>query len=395
MEGQGSARQLAVLWFAGLALRATLLALPPLLPAVSRSLHLGPASLATLANLPVVLLAVAAAGGGALSGAIGPYRAVLAGMVVVAAGGAARGLSGSAASLFATTAVMGVGIAVTQVGLPSLAAEWFPRRIGLATATYGNGMLVAEAAAAGGTLAVVLPLASSWQWALALWSLPVALGVMLALAWGGRRPAATRQRPGGLWPDWRDGRTWMLGLIQAAGSCTYFAINALLPAFLAATGRRGEVGLALGLMNAAQLPASALFLVSPERFLRPWTLGSFAAACAGALVAVPLLGGSMLVVAIVIAGFSSAVVLLASLALAPSLGGTAEASRLSAGMFSLAYSLSFVTPVAGGLVWQESGIARLCLLPAVLVAVVGTGVTARYLPGHLRGRVPGGGGPFS
>jgi len=37
---------------------------------------------------------------------------------------------------------MGAGVAVTQPALPALVGRWLPRRIGLGTGIYTNGLLV-------------------------------------------------------------------------------------------------------------------------------------------------------------------------------------------------------------------------------------------------------------
>ncbi len=384
MNAQGNRRRLVALWFVGASLRTTLLALPPLLPVIGKSYRLAPASLAALANLPVVLLALSAVAAGAVSAAMGAQRAVLVGLVLVAAGGAARGFAGSAPSLFVLTAAMGLGIAVAQTGLPTLAAEWFPQKVGLATAVYGNGIMVAEAAAAGLTLPLFSLFGGSFRLIFAFWSLPVLLGIFLT--GGGRRaalsPGRVPKRPRR--PVWRDGRTWALGMTQAVGSATYFAANALLPGYLSATGHKADLLTALTVLNTAQLPASVMFLAASERMMRPGAVVGFGTACVAALGVTPYASGPLLILATGIAGFSSAIVLLGSLALAPVLGGADEAAQLSGGMFALAYSLSFLAPVAGGLLWQASGIPSLSFLPPVAVGVLGVSVMAGVLGRQIR-----------
>ncbi len=77
--------------------------------------------------------------------------------------------------LFAMTFFMGAGVAICQPAAPTLVGEWFPARIGFATAVYVNGILVGEAIPAD-LVPVILPhIGNSWEVNLALWSIPVHL----------------------------------------------------------------------------------------------------------------------------------------------------------------------------------------------------------------------------
>src|SRR6185437_1730382 len=167
-------RTLAVLWACGICLRLTVLAIPPVIPLLHESLALTQAQVGALTSLPVLLLSFAAIPGAFLIARFGAARVMVGGIVLAGAASALRGASFDAATLFATTFVMGVGIAVMQPAFPSIVREWFPERVGLATAVYSNGLLVGEAISASLTIPLVLPMVGgSWRWSLAAWSVPV------------------------------------------------------------------------------------------------------------------------------------------------------------------------------------------------------------------------------
>jgi MFS transporter, CP family, cyanate transporter len=69
------------------------------------------------------------------------------------------------------------------------------------------------------------------------------------------------------WPEWRDRRTWQLGLMQGGTGGLYFASNAFIPDYFHAIGRPALVGPCLAALNLGQLPASALLLLSARRLL--------------------------------------------------------------------------------------------------------------------------------
>jgi len=160
----------AALWLIGVSLRVTLLAVPPVIPLIHQDLRLSETAIGALTSLPVLLLAFAAVPGSLLVARTGLRRTVLLGLVIVAVFGAARGTAASAAVLFASTLLMGVGIAVLQPVIPALVKAWFPSRVGIATALYANGLLIGEILGASLTLPLV---GRSWGRGLAVWSVVV------------------------------------------------------------------------------------------------------------------------------------------------------------------------------------------------------------------------------
>ena len=80
----------------------TLLAVPPLVPLIHRSLPLNESAIGALSSLPILLLATTTLLGSLLVSRLGARRAVLIGLALIAAGGAFRGLGPSLGVLFAS-----------------------------------------------------------------------------------------------------------------------------------------------------------------------------------------------------------------------------------------------------------------------------------------------------
>ncbi|HZD65025.1 MAG TPA: hypothetical protein VE152_02880, partial [Acidimicrobiales bacterium] len=64
-------------------------------------------------------------------------------------------------------------------------------------------------------------------------------------------------------------------------------------------------------------------------------------------------------------------------ALPPIWGAQEDVAQLSAGMFSVGYSLAFVLPVLGGLAADATGSAHLVMAPAVVGALLSLGAATR------------------
>jgi MFS transporter, CP family, cyanate transporter len=357
-----------LLWLAGIDLRLTLLAVPPVLPLIHRDLALDETSVATLTGLPVLLLGLIAIPGSLLIARIGARRALIAGLLLIAVSSALRGVGPSTPTLFAMTFLMGAGVSLIQPAMPALVSRWFAATAGLATAVYANGLLIGETLSAALTIPLVLPLVGgSWPWSLVVWAVPV---LVTALLIAGLTPHVEREagRPRARWwPDWRDVQTWELGLMQGGCGTIYFGSNAFIPDFLHATGQADLVGPCLSALNAGQVPASLIILAFASRL----------AGRKAPLIAVGLLtfvGLALLFTAVswlmvlgaAILGFAAGFVLILTLALPPLLAAADDVHRLSAGMFTIGYSASFVLPLLGGAAWDATGIAATAFLPVAL-----------------------------
>src|ERR1700674_2334364 len=222
-----------LLWLLGVALRLTVLAVPPVIPVIQADLRLSGTEVGLLAGLPVILFAVAALPGSILIARFGALRTLLFGLLLAAAGGGLRGLAATAAALYVATIAMAAGIAVMQPAMAAIVREWLPLRIGFGTALYTFGLIVGEILPVALTIPVVLPLVpKSWRLGLAAWSLPVVAIAMLTAVLAPRsrqRGSSTLGVAGKWWPDWRDPSVWRLGLIFGSVYSVYFGTNSFLP----------------------------------------------------------------------------------------------------------------------------------------------------------------------
>ena len=341
-----------------------------------------------LTSLPVLMLALGAVAGSAAVARLGSRRALALGLVIVGLASGLRG-AGGVASLFAASAALGIGIATLQPTMPSVAQAWFPSAVGFATSVYGNGIVVGEAAAASLTLPFVLPVAASWQGALAAWGLP-AFGAVALLAFRfTKTPAtvqATQEQPKKWWPDWSHGITWRVGLLQGGGSVLYFGTNAFVATELHAVGQPGLVAACLAALNTSQLGASFIVAALSRRAARPHGLlaacGVIALAGLVGLVAAPAQLG---VAGCALVGVSSAVCFVVAISLPPLLSGPGDAHRMAAATLTIGYIAAFVFPLAGGYAWDLTGHPAVAFAPAaggailLGVALVWPGRSARKL----------------
>jgi CP family cyanate transporter-like MFS transporter len=368
---RSGALRLQLLWLLGAQLRLTVLAVPPVLPLIHRDLALSEKAVGALSALPVLLLGLAAVPGSLAVARLGARRACLVGLAIVAIAGAARGIGPSAPMLYGMTFVMGAGIALMQPTLPSLVGEWFPSRVGLATAVYANGLLISEGLPPMVTIPLLLPLVGgSWEWSFAVWSIPVAVTLLLLATTTPHQARDRLVKTMRWWPDWHDRRLWQVGFLLGGTGGLYFSANAFIPDYLHATGRPELVGPCLSALNIAQLPASAIVLMFARRLTgsRAPLVASTALAALG--ITLFLARPDLAFIATSMLGFCCGIQLVLSLALPPLLAPPHEVHRMSAGMFAIGYLTSFAIPPIGGAIWDATGVPAMAFSAAAASIVL-------------------------
>jgi CP family cyanate transporter-like MFS transporter len=368
--------RLALMWLAGIDLRLTILAVPPVLPMIHRDLHLSETMVAVVNNLPVLTLAGSSIFGSLLVTKLGTRKALVAGLIVIAVASGLRGMGPSLWFLLLTTFVMGLGVAALQPVFPSISRDWFPGRVALATSVWTNGLLVGESLAAALTLPFVLPLVGmSWEWSFVVWAAIVAATALIVALFAPREGHRTQQTQTAHWfPDFRDERVWQAGTLQAAASLTYFGANTFIPDYLHATSQPQFLAPALAALNIGQLPASLAFGVIPLRAIaRAEVSIVMALLLAGAVVLFLVGGGWLAVAAAAFIGFWAAYTLVLSFAIPALVAAPGEVSRMSAGVFTIGYSGAFLASLLSGAIWDLTHLSATAFLPvgaAVIIMIV-------------------------
>ena len=264
---------LAVVVITGLNLRPFLTAIGPLTNDISAATGLDLRGMAWLTLLPMLLMGLGAWFGPALQQRLGARRVLLGSLAVLALGSALRTWAPGGATLIATAALCGLGVAFVQAVFPGVIKRQFPGHVAPVMGLYSAALM------GGGALGAQLtPLAAqggAWRGALAWWALPVLAALLLAWRALPRTapthsnhsgPSATRwllQRP----------RTWLLMLSFGLVNGGYASVVAWLAPFYQSHGwSAAQSGSLVALLSLAQAGMALLLplLVARQRDRRPW-----------------------------------------------------------------------------------------------------------------------------
>ena len=361
----------SLLWLAGLSLRLSILAVPPVIAVIQADLRLSGTEVGLLSGLPMILFAIAALPGSLFIARLGALPTLVAGLLIAGVASGLRGAVLDVFALYAATIVMSAGIAIAQPALPPLVRQWLPQHMGLGTALYTNGLLVGETLPVMLTVPLVLPLVdASWRWALAIWGLPLVLIAVLtvALAPAPKQPEMAAPIAGRTWwPDWRNPLTWQIGILLGSVNSVYFASNTFLPGYLTEAGRPDLISAALTALNFGQLPASFILLATAHRFVRrAWPFVACGVLFLLCLAGMVLTASLWTVAWAGVLGFVGAVVFTLALTLPPLLSVPADIGRMSAAVFATSYAQALLVSVLSGAAWDLGGTPRFAFLPMAI-----------------------------
>ncbi|HTH96618.1 MAG TPA: MFS transporter [Stellaceae bacterium] len=218
-------------------LRAPITGIAPVLDMIRSSCGLDTTEAGALTTLPLLAFALASPFTVLIAREYGLERSLF-GALLLIAGGIVLRSQGPVWSLFAGTGIIGIGITVGNVLLPSLLKRDFPDRIATLTGIYA---LVAGSVAALAS-AVAVPIASlpgaGWPWALgAFLVFPLAaLALWIPQLAGHTAPADGTATPPHGGRIWHSALAWQVTLFLGLNSFVYYVVVAWLPAMLEAAG---------------------------------------------------------------------------------------------------------------------------------------------------------------
>lgn len=234
-------------------LRAPVTAVGPIIETLRGVLDLSATTAGLVTALPLVAFGVIAPFAGLLGRRFGLERCLVVSLAIVVLGILLRSY-GSVAALFAGTALLGVGIAIGNVLMPSVIKRDFPSRV--PSITGRCGMAIGLSAAAASSLAV--PLMSGLGWQVALGSTAV-FPLLAVIVWArlssrpvpAPAPAAANSRAVS---PWMSPLAWQVTAFMTINSVLFYAVITWLPSILTSYGMsKAQAGSIHGFLQLASL----------------------------------------------------------------------------------------------------------------------------------------------
>lgn len=361
-------------------LRATFTGIAPVLEQIINHFGLSASQAGFLTTLPLIAFAVASPMAATLAKKQGLERTLFVALLFILAGVAARVINTSA-MLFVGTAIIGVGIAIANVLLPSLIKRDFPAKVALMTSAYVLTMGVVS----GGFSTLVFPLSQlnglGWQLALGSSALITLASIIVWMSQLSKhtKPASIAQHTDTSKSVWRYLLAWQITLLLGLNSFLNYIIITWLPSILTETGHSAtQAGAYHGAFQiATALPG--LILIPLLAKLKDQSALSFILAMLSALSALGLLYmPSFAFVWTLMLGFCSGACFILGLSfISLRTDDSQQAASLSGMSQSVGYLLAAIGPMLAGALHTTTGSWSaplwLCAIAGVLCALCGLG----------------------
>ncbi|MFD9950629.1 MFS transporter [Nonomuraea sp. NPDC059023] len=351
-------------------LRASLTGVGPLLDRVQADLGLAPAVAGLLNTLPLLAFVVLSPMVPRLAARWGAEQLLGYALVVLTLGIALRWVPATA-GLFTGTVLIGAGIAVGNVLLPSLIKRDFPTKIGLLTSAYATVMGGVAAVASGVAVPISDIAPGGWYTALGCW---VVFALVAVLLWLPQMRAPRRAAQGTRHQrlPWGSGLAWAVTAFMGLQSLGFYVVVTWFPQVFQDSGMSAAAAGWLLFLFQAVAVGTSLAVPGALRWARDQR--ALATICSAIMLAgylgLVVMPGLALLWSIVLGLGGGACLVLALAFMSMRAQDATGAGALSAMAQSIGYLLAAVGPVVFGLLHTMSAGWR---VPLMLMCVAAAG----------------------
>lgn len=365
-------------------MRSPITATGPVVEMIRSDTGIGHTMVGLLTSLPLLAFAAVSPFAPRLAKRLGLESALLLAVMIVTIGVALR-LFPSVLSLYAGTAILGCGIALSNVLLPSLIKRDFPLRVGIVTGLYSVSMNIFGAIASGVSVPVAGATSMGWRASLGMWALLSILALLLWLP----QIAAGRQRM--LFIATQNEGTpvrlrtsslaWFITLFMGLQSLIFYTTITWLPEILAEQGfSPTSAGWMLSLMQMVSVPATFIvpILAGRTRDQRVLT----AITCSSLIVGYALLLSgiaSLVTIGVTLAGIGAGASFgMVTMFFVLRTKDARQAASLSGMAQSFGYMLAAVGPLLFGMLhdWTKGWTLPLLIQVILAIALLIAGIQA-------------------
>lgn len=247
-------------------LRAPITSVGPLVGTITNSLNLTGAQAGLITTLPLIAFAIISPIAPKLARKFGTETTILSALILIILGLSIRYLP-SISTLFLGTAILGCGIAIGNVLIPSIVKQEFQNQSGLVTSIYSVSMNLTGAIASGVSIPLIEKLGWTWNQAFSLW---IILAALALLAW---LPQLKNKKAT---PEvnvvdtnnsiWHSSLAWSVSLFMGIQSFIFYVLVAWLPEMLINQGiPSSKSGGMLSLLQLTLLPTTFIIPIIAEK----------------------------------------------------------------------------------------------------------------------------------
>lgn len=240
----------------GANLRAPITSIGPLLGSIKDTTGMSNTLAGMITTVPLLAFAILSPFASKMARKYGMEIVIFISLLFIAAGTILRTLFGTG-SLFTGTLLIGLGIAVCNVLLPSLVKQEFPDKVGTMTGAYTLSMNIFGALASGISIPLAVNMGMGWKGALTCW---IILTILALASWMPRmrsmRSSVTVSKAYDSQVNmWKSPLAWQITVVMGLQSFIFYNIVSWLPEILMTRGMVADTaGWMLSLTQFSMMP---------------------------------------------------------------------------------------------------------------------------------------------
>ncbi|MGG1242003.1 hypothetical protein BSBH6_02691 [Bacillus subtilis] len=362
-------------------LRPAITSVGPVISSIRADLHMSNGTAGFLTALPLLSFAVLSPLAPKLGQRLGNERTLWLGLLMLLIGILLRS-AGVTWALFAGTALIGIGIAIGNVLLPSLIKHKYPEKSGIMISLYTTSMCIFAALASGVSVPLAAQMGGGWKQAFLLWGVMALLALLIWIPQLRHRDTANKAVKLQTSSIWFSKMAWHVTIFMGLQSFLFYSSIAWFPEILRSHGMdTSTAGWMVSLMQFASLPFTFLTPVLADRMKHQRGIAAGLTAVYLIGLCGLLAGGSHILLAIwmIIIGIGQG----SSISLALTLIGlrsenAQQAAALSGMSQSFGYLLAAIGPIFVGYLFDQthSWTMPIVLLIAALILMGAAGLGA-------------------
>ncbi|MDO8227435.1 CynX/NimT family MFS transporter [Bacillus cabrialesii] len=362
-------------------LRPAITSVGPVISSIRADLHMSNGTAGFLTALPLLSFAVLSPLAPKFGQRLGNERTLWLGLLLLLIGILLRS-AGVTWTLFAGTALIGIGIAIGNVLLPSLIKHKYPEKSGIMISLYTTSMCIFAALASGVSVPLAAQMGGGWKQAFLLWGVMALLALLIWIPQLRHRDTANKAVKLQTSSIWFSKMAWHVTIFMGLQSFLFYSSIAWFPEILRSHGMdTSTAGWMVSLMQFASLPFTFLTPVLADRMKHQRGIAAGLTAVYLIGLCGLLAGGSHILLAIwmIIIGIGQG----SSISLALTLIGlrsenAQQAAALSGMSQSFGYLLAAIGPIFVGYLFDQthSWTMPIVLLIAALILMGASGLGA-------------------
>ncbi|WP_408008211.1 CynX/NimT family MFS transporter [Pseudalkalibacillus sp. A8] len=365
--------------FVSFNLRPAITSVGPLIPFIRDDIPISNGTAGLLTSLPLIAFAIVSPLVPKIARYFTNERALIIGLLLIIVGIFIRSIT-ALFLLLVGTLIIGIGIAICNVLLPSVIKDKFPLKIALMTSLYSTAMGIFAASASGLSIPFASTMNLGWQFSLIIWTMPAIIAILIWLYIGKEIPSQevepTIPKSERLIKNriWCSPLAWQVSIFLGLQSTLFYVSISWLPEILHDYGvSLVTAGWMLSFAQFIGLPASLLVPIIAGKFKSQSVVAVFMGIFAICGYSGLLLGSSftVMVISLMLIGTT----LSGGFALALTFLGlrsktSNQATELSGMAQSVGYLLAAIGPLAIGILFDLSGSWTIPLLSLIIISIL-------------------------